>query len=94
MRNEVMKYNPQFAKELVPHCQYLLWCPEKSATCGMYPTRDELKKESDLKAKKMQVYREAKQNLADAVGMSVDDSLADITARIIFGRVQNSQSEV
>jgi len=43
MRGEVMKYNPQFAKELVPHCQYLLWCPEKGASCGMYPTRDELK---------------------------------------------------
>lgn len=43
MAHEVEKYSPEFAKELVPQCQYLLWCPEKKAGCGAYPTRYELK---------------------------------------------------
>lgn len=43
MKSEVEKYNAEFAKELVPQCQHLLWCPEKKAGCGAYPTRDELK---------------------------------------------------
>lgn len=44
MKKEVTKYNPEFATELVPHCQHLLWCPEKSHSCHAYPTRDELVK--------------------------------------------------
>lgn len=42
MKKEVAKYNPEFAAELVPHCQHLLWCPEKKRGCHAYPTRDEL----------------------------------------------------
>lgn len=41
MKKEVAKYNEQFAKELVPHCKHLLWCPEGKMSCGMYPTREE-----------------------------------------------------
>lgn len=44
MRKAVAEVNSEFAKELVPHCQYLLWCPEKDRCCGRYPTRDELLK--------------------------------------------------
>lgn len=44
MRKAVAEVNSEFAKELVPHCQYLLWCPEKDKSCGRYPTRDELLK--------------------------------------------------
>lgn len=43
MKKEVYKYNVEFASELVPHCQHLLWCPEKKHGCGACPTRDELK---------------------------------------------------
>ena len=39
MKQEVAKYNPEFAAELVPHCQHLLWCPEKKASCHAYPTK-------------------------------------------------------
>lgn len=42
MKKEVKKYNEDFAKELVPHCMFLLWCPEKSMSCGMKPTKAEL----------------------------------------------------
>lgn len=43
MKKEVAKYNAEFAAELVPHCQHLLWCPEKKHSCHAYPTKDELK---------------------------------------------------
>lgn len=42
MKREVAKYNPEFAAELVPHCQHLLWCPEMKASCHAYPTKAEL----------------------------------------------------
>lgn len=42
MQRRVAEINPEFAKELVSHCNYLLWCPEKKG-CGRYPTREELK---------------------------------------------------
>lgn len=42
MKKEVMAVNPQFGKELVPHCQYLLWCPEDKG-CGAYPSKEKLK---------------------------------------------------
>ncbi len=42
MRGEVDKVNPKFAEALVPHCKYLLWCPEGKMSCGAYPTRNEL----------------------------------------------------
>lgn len=43
MKQEVAKYNAEYAAELVPHCQHLLWCPEKKHSCHAYPTKDELK---------------------------------------------------
>lgn len=43
MKAEVAKYSEQFAAELVPHCQHLLWCPEGSHCCGAYPTKEQLK---------------------------------------------------
>ena len=45
MKKTIMEINPEFAKELVPHCTYLMWCPEgEKHTCGAYPTREQLKK--------------------------------------------------
>lgn len=44
MKKAVKAINPTFAEELVPHCQYLLWCPEGDKGCGAYPTKAELKK--------------------------------------------------
>ena len=44
MKKSIDEINSDFAKELMPHCQYLLWCPEMDKSCGAYPTRDELKK--------------------------------------------------
>ena len=45
MKKAVAEINAEFAKELVPHCTYLLWCPEgEKYTCGAYPTREQLKK--------------------------------------------------
>lgn len=44
MKKAVSEVNPEFANELMPHCQYLLWCPEGKKSCGAYPTREELKK--------------------------------------------------
>ena len=43
MKKLVTEINPDFAKELTPHCQYLMWCPEGAKCCGAYPTRKELK---------------------------------------------------
>jgi thymidylate synthase (FAD) len=44
MKEAVKEINPDFAAELVPHCQHLLWCPEgKKMTCGAYPTKDVVK---------------------------------------------------
>lgn len=40
---EVRKFNGQFAKELVPKCEHLLWCPEGKMSCGRYATKEELK---------------------------------------------------
>ena len=42
MKKAVEEINPKFAKELMPHCQYLLWCPEGDKSCGRYPTREEV----------------------------------------------------
>lgn len=43
MKEEVAKYNERFAQELVPQCEHLLWCPEKKGSCGMYPSREEVR---------------------------------------------------
>lgn len=47
MKNAVKEILPEFAeKQLIPHCQHLLWCPEsKKMTCGAYPRKEELLKE-------------------------------------------------
>ena len=42
MKVAVNDYNPKFASELVPHCEYLMWCPEGSKCCGRHKTRAEL----------------------------------------------------
>lgn len=41
MKRLVNEVNPEFAKELKPHCQHLLWCPEKNS-CKAYPSKKEL----------------------------------------------------
>ena len=51
MKQEVSKINEKFAKELTPHCQHLLWCPEHKG-CGAYPTRTEVE-EIIVNAKKV-----------------------------------------
>ena len=43
MKTEVKKYSDDFAKELTPQCQHLLWCPEGKRCCGAAPTKQELK---------------------------------------------------
>lgn len=43
MKAEVKKYSDDFAKELVPQCAHLLWCPEGKRCCGIAPTKQELK---------------------------------------------------
>ena len=43
MKKEVAEILPEYAKQLVPHCQHLLWCPEnKKMTCKAYPRKEEL----------------------------------------------------
>lgn len=43
MKKCVSEVSADFAKNLVPHCQYLMWCPEGSMSCGAYPTKEQLK---------------------------------------------------
>jgi thymidylate synthase ThyX len=38
---------PELKDKLVPNCQALLWCPEDKASCGAYPTKQELKRMID-----------------------------------------------
>ena len=46
MKEAVREILPEFAEQLVPHCQHLLWCPEsKKMTCGAYPRKEDLLKE-------------------------------------------------
>lgn len=51
MKSEIKKYNEDFANELVPHCEFLLWCPEKDASCGYTFTREKILEilENDVK---------------------------------------------
>lgn len=42
MKDAVALYSTDLANELVPHCEHLLWCPEKTAGCGHRPTKQEL----------------------------------------------------
>lgn len=41
MKREVLNVLPELDEVLVPHCQYLMWCPEKKG-CGAYPSKEEL----------------------------------------------------
>lgn len=44
MKKAVNEVNEEFAKELVPHCVHLMWCPEgEKMTCGAYPTKYKVK---------------------------------------------------
>ena len=43
MRDEVLEVLPKLKDELVPTCEYLLWCPEGKSCCGKAPTKDEIK---------------------------------------------------
>lgn len=43
MKAEVSNYSDDFAKELVPQCKHLLWCPEGKRCCGAHPTKEKLK---------------------------------------------------
>ena len=43
IKKSIEECNPEFAKELVPHCSHLLWCPEGNMSCGAYPTKNELR---------------------------------------------------
>jgi thymidylate synthase ThyX len=45
MKDAVKEVHPDFAKELKPQCQHLLWCPEKKRCCGAAPTREQLAEE-------------------------------------------------
>ena len=42
IRDASLEVLPELKDKLVPHCQALLWCPEKKG-CGAYPTKNELK---------------------------------------------------
>lgn len=42
MKREVLSVLPELKDKLVPHCQYLLWCPEGKG-CGAYPSKEKLK---------------------------------------------------
>ena len=44
MRKQVAAILPEWTeKNLVPHCKYLLWCPEEEMSCGAALTKSELK---------------------------------------------------
>ena len=46
MKKAVAEILPEYAEQLIPHCQHLLWCPEsKRMTCGAYPRKEDLVKE-------------------------------------------------
>lgn len=42
MKKAVLDILPGLKNDLVPNCQFLLWCPEGKRGCGMYPTKAEL----------------------------------------------------
>ena len=43
MRDEVLEVLPELEDELVPTCEFLLWCPEGKSCCGKAPTKEQLK---------------------------------------------------
>lgn len=42
MVEQIYHHNIRFCKELVPHCEHLLWCPEKNS-CGRMPTKAQVR---------------------------------------------------
>lgn len=44
MKKATLELLPELKDKLVPNCQALLWCPEGHASCGAYPTKNQLKK--------------------------------------------------
>lgn len=40
---QVTAINERLGNELVPHCEYLLWCPEGKNSCGRKPTKEHMK---------------------------------------------------
>ena len=44
LKRATIEVLPELTDKLVPNCQALLWCPEGKASCGAYPTRNQLKK--------------------------------------------------
>lgn len=43
MKKATLELLPELKDRLVPNCQALLWCPEGKASCGAYPTKEQLK---------------------------------------------------
>lgn len=43
-KHATLELLPELKEKLVPNCQALLWCPEGKASCGAYPTKNQLKK--------------------------------------------------
>ena len=41
MKKAVLEVLPELKDDLVPQCQYLLWCPENKKDCA-YPPKKEL----------------------------------------------------
>ena len=41
MKKEILEVLPELKNDLVPQCQYLLWCPENKKDCA-YPRKEEL----------------------------------------------------
>ena len=44
MKKVTLELLPELKEQLVPNCQALLWCPEGHASCGAYPTKNQIKK--------------------------------------------------
>ena len=44
IKKATLEILPELKDKLVPNCQALLWCPEGKASCGAYPTKEQLKK--------------------------------------------------
>lgn len=43
LKSTTLELLPELKDKLVPNCQALLWCPEGKASCGAYPTKNQLK---------------------------------------------------
>ena len=44
LKRATIEILPELKDKLVPNCQAMLWCPEGKASCGTYPTKNQLKK--------------------------------------------------